>query len=419
MDVPGNYSSWIAAIVLLFCAMFFAVTETAFSASSRPKLKAMSEMGNAKAQKALGILDNFDHAISTILICTNIIHLSIASIVTLAVTRSFGLNAVAAATIITTMAVFLFGEMLPKSIAKKYAEPFALFCAGPLRFFMAICYPFSVVLSKLGTVFSNLVKGEPEISVTEDELYDIIEDMTEEGTLDSERGELISSAIQFGELTVESILTPRVDLTAVSLSDSSESVLETIRSCSHSRLPVFEKSIDNVVGILQIRKYIKAYMKDGDAVELRELCDDPFFVHASTKIDDLLPLMSRNRQNIAVVTDNYGGTLGIVTIEDILEELVGEIWDEDDIIEEPVTVISDREVSISADEHVADVIAALAYEGPADNPDIVDKMTGAWAFEHLGGIPRTGDSFLYHDLLVTVSDMDHNRITRLNVRWQA
>ena len=326
----GSRLSWIIAIVLLFCAMFCAVTETAFSASSRPRLKALSETGNRKATKALAVLDDFDRAISTILILTNIVHLSIASIVTVAVTKSIGLNAVAASTVITTMTVFFAGEMLLKSIAKKYAEPLAMFCAAPLKFFMTLLTPLSAALSGIGNLAAKLIKGEPEISVTEDELYDIIEDMTEEGKLDDEQGDLISSAIRYGRQTVGAIATGRKDIVAVDVAADPEEILETINGCGHSRLPGYEGSIDNIIGILQIRKYIKEYLKKGGRLKLKGLLEKPFFVDEGSFADDLLPSMSRNRQNIAIVTNSEHVTVGIVTIEDMLEEIVGEIEDEDD-----------------------------------------------------------------------------------------
>ena len=218
----GSRLPWIIAAVLVLCAAYCAMAETAFASASRPKLKVAAEAGNTKAQDALDIFDRFDKAITTILICTNIVHLSVASLVTVTVTKKWGLSAVSLSTIITTMVVFFAGEMLPKSIAKKYAEPAALFCAGSLKTLMAVFSPLSMLLTAIGEHVSNAVKGEPELSVTEDELYDIIEDMTEEGTLDEEQGDLISSALQFGDLTVESVLTPRVDIVAL----DAESTLE-------------------------------------------------------------------------------------------------------------------------------------------------------------------------------------------------
>ena len=411
----GSRLPWIIAAVLVLCAAYCALAETAFASASRPKLKVAAEAGNRKAQDALEITDHFDKAITTLLICTNIVHLSVASLVTVTVTKKWGLSAVSLGTIITTMVVFFAGEMLPKSIAKKFPEPAALFCAGPLNVLMTVFSPLSMLLTAIGEHVSKSVKGEPELSVTEDELYDIIEDMTEEGTLDEEQGDLISSALQFGDLTVESVLTPRVDIVALNVKSPLEEILSVIRSCNHSRLPVYEDTIDHIIGILQIRKFIKSYLHEREAMDLQALLDEPLFIHQSTSLDSVLPLMTRNRQSIAIVTDNYGGTLGLITIEDMLEELVGEIWDEDDVVEESLVSLGNNEYTVDADEHVSDTFEEIGFEDPEDNEELVDTVLGAWAYEQFGSIPHQGESFLYHNLQVTVEEMDHNRIVRLKL----
>lgn len=411
----GSRLPWIIAIVLLFCAAYFAVSETAIASASRVKIKTLADRGNAAAKRGLFLLDNFDRAISTLLICTNIVHISTASIVTVAVTRAWGLSAVSISTIVTTIVVFFAGEMLPKSISKKYSEKFLLVCAGPMCFFMKLFGPLSALLTKIGQAAAKLTRGDPQISVTEDELYDLIEDMTEEGTLDEEQGDLISSALQFGDVTVESILTPRVDLAAIDIGDSYEEILSLIKSQNHSRLPVYEGSIDNVIGILQIRKFIKAYLRLGSNVDIRPLLDEVFFVHQSTNIDELLPVMSKRKINMAVVTDNYGGTVGIVTVEDILEELVGEIWDEDDVVEENVVQLENGTYRVDAEESVSDVFEQVGFEDPEEDEELVNTLMGEWAYEQFTAIPKVGDSFLYHGLSVTVSAMQHNRILKLDV----
>ena len=412
----GSRLPWIIAIALLFFAAYFAVAETAFASVSRNKIKTAADRGDPRGKSALWVLDRFDRAISTLLIGTNIVHIAAASLVTVAVTRRWGLSAVTLSTVLTTIAVFFAGEMLPKSIAKKYSEKCAMATAESLRFFMTAFAPLSALLTWIGRTAAKLTRGEPEISVTEDELYDLIEDMTEEGTLDEEQGDLISSALQFGDVTVESILTPRVDLAAIDIGDSREEILSQIKSQNHSRLPVYEGSIDNIIGILQIRKFIKAWLREGETLDLRSLLDKPFFIHQSTNIDELLPLMSRQRMNMAVVTDNYGGTLGIVTVEDILEELVGEIWDEDDVVEEPVVELGEGVYEVDAEESVTDVFETVGFEDPEEDEELVNTRMGEWAYEQFTAIPQVGESFSYHNLSVTVSAMEHNRIRKLRVK---
>ena len=416
MDDASRLSLTIV-VLLLLCAAYFAVAETAFASVSRVKIRIRAERGEPKAVKAMQVLDNFDLAITSILICTNIVHISAASIVTLAVTRMFPdvPGAVTVSTFVMTIVVFFAGEMLPKSIAKKYSERLSLTVAGSLCFFMSVLKPLAKLLSATGNFAAKFVKADPEISVTEDEIYDIIEDMTEEGSLDEERGELISSALQFGETTVESILTSRVDLAALDIDDSPEEMLAFIRAQTHSRLPVYEGSIDNIVGILSIRKFIKAYLKQGAQLDIRSLLDKPYFIHQSANIDGLLPVMSKNRLNMAVVTDNYGGTLGIVTVEDILEELVGEIWDEDDVVEEPCVPCGDGIWDCDAEMAVPDVFELLEFDDDDEDDEFTNKLLGEWAYEQFDRIPSVGDSFRYRELSVTVSEMRHNRILRLRV----
>ena len=411
----GSRLPWIIAILLLLCAAWLAVAETAFASVSRSRIKLRADRGEERAEKAQLVLEDFDRAITTLLICTNAVHIAAAALVTVAVTRRWGLSAVSISTILTTIVVFFAGEMLPKSIAKKYSERFALSCAPMLRFLMALLAPLSKLLTAIGQGAAKLTRGDAELSVTEDELYDLIEDMTEEGTLDEEQGDLISSALQFGDVTVESILTPRVDLSAIDIGKSYEEILAQVKSQNHSRLPVFEGSIDNIIGILQIRTFIKAYLRHGAQMDVRELLDKPLFIHQSTNIDELLPLMTKARQNIAVVTDNYGGTLGIVTVEDILEELVGEIWDEDDVVEETVVELGEGVYLVDAEESVSDVFEQTDFSDPEENEELVNTLMGEWAYEQFTAIPKPGDSFDYHGLRVTVAEMEHNRIRKLRV----
>ncbi len=413
----GSRLPWILAIALLFAAAYFALAETAFASVSRSRIRTLVDRGDARAERAQAVLDDFDRAITTILIGTNIAHLSIASLVTVAVTRRWGLSAVSLSTLITTLAVFFAGEMLPKSIAKKYSETLSLAMAGSLQFFIKLFSPVSALLTRIGEAASRLTRGEPELSVTEDELYDIIEDMTEEGTLDEDQGDLISSALQFGDVTVESILTPRVDLEAIDIGRSHDEILNQIKAQNHSRLPVYEGSIDNIIGILQIRRFIKTYLRDRETLDVRALLDEPLFIHQSTNIDEVLPIMTKARMNIAVITDNYGGTLGIVTVEDILEELVGEIWDEDDVVEETVVDLGGGRYLVDAEESVSDVFETLDFKDPEENEELVNTLMGEWAYEQFAAIPKVGDSFDYHDLRVSVSEMEHNRILKLEV-WR-
>ena len=411
----GSILSVLIILALLLFADYFAVCETSFAAVSRIRLKTAMERGDRRANKAMYVCEHFDKAITTILIGTNIVHLSCASYVTVLVTRRWGLSAVTLSTFVTTIVVFFVGEMLPKSIAKKYSLRLALGTASSLVFFMHLLTPISFVLTKIGEFASRLTKGDSEVSVTEDELYDIIENMTDEGDLDSEQGDLVHSALAFGDLAAESILTARVDMETIDVDDPLEEILSQVKASRHSRIPVYQDSVDNIIGVLQIRRFMREYLQKREKTDLRSLLDEPYFVHQSAKIDELLSVMSSKKINMTIVTDSYGGTVGIVTVEDILEELVGEIWDEDDEVVEPCVDHGDGSYSFDAGVDIEDAFEFMDYEDP-DETDFDHKLLGEWAYEQFDAIPQEGDSFTYNGLRVTVEKVQQRRIMKLHIQ---
>ena len=411
----GSILSVLIILALLLFADYFAVCETSFAAVSRIRLKTAMERGDRRANKAMYVCEHFDKAITTILIGTNIVHLSCASYVTVLVTRRWGLSAVTLSTFVTTLVVFFVGEMLPKSVAKKYSLRLALGTASSLVFFMHLLTPISFVLTKIGEFASRLTKGDSEVSVTEDELYDIIENMTDEGDLDSEQGDLVHSALAFGDLTAESILTARVDMETIDVDDPLEEILSQVKASRHSRIPVYQDSVDNIIGVLQIRRFMREYLQKREKTDLRSLLDEPYFVHQSAKIDELLSVMSSKKINMTIVTDSYGGTVGIVTVEDILEELVGEIWDEDDEVVEPCVDHGDGSYSFDAGVDIEDAFEFMDYEDP-DETDFDHKLLGEWAYEQFDAIPQEGDSFTYNGLRITVEKVQQRRIMKLHIQ---
>ena len=411
----GSILSVLIILALLLFADYFAVCETSFAAVSRIRLKTAMERGDRRANKAMYVCERFDKAITTILIGTNIVHLSCASYVTVLVTRRWGLSAVTLSTFVTTLVVFFVGEMLPKSVAKKYSLRLALGTASSLVFFMHLLTPVSFVLTKIGELASRLTKGDSEVSVTEDELYDIIENMTDEGDLDSEQGDLVHSALAFGDLTAESILTARVDMETIDVDDPLEEILAQVKASRHSRIPVYQDSVDNIIGVLQIRRFMREYLQKREKTDLRSLLDEPYFVHQSAKIDELLSVMSSKKINMTIVADSYGGTVGIVTVEDILEELVGEIWDEDDEVVEPCVDHGDGSYSFDAGVDIEDAFDFMDYEDP-DETDFDHKLLGEWAYDQFDAIPKEGDSFTYNGLRVTVEKVQQRRIMKLHIQ---
>ena len=414
----GSRLSWMIIVVLFCFAAYFGVAETAFASVSTIKIRTAVERGDSRAEKAMFVLENFDRAVTTILIGTNIVHLVIASMVTVQVTRRWGLSAVTVGTLVTTIAVFFLGEMLPKSIAKRYSERLALATAGSLCFFMRLFSPISWILTRIGQAAAKLSGSEGEVSVTEDELYDIIEDMTDGGALDETQGELISSALEFGDITVDSILTSRVDLEAIDVTDSPEEIVAYLKAHRHSRYPVYEETTDHIIGTVQLRKYLREYRKNKNP-DLRALLDEPFFIHYSMPVADLIGDISEKKLSMAIVLDDFGGTRGIVTVEDVLEELVGEIWDEEDIVAESFTDMGHGRFLASADMTVGEIFERMDYEPEEENEDLEYKRASEWAFEQFGHVPRVGENFTYEGMTVSVARMRQNRIRQLGLELPA
>ena len=415
----GSKPPLLWVIFLLLGAAYCAITETALSSASRNKIKVASDHGNPRARTVLSIMDNFDKAITTLLICTNIFHIANASIVTVYVTRRWGLSAVTISTIITTIAVFFAGEMLPKSIAKKLPEKLILACAPLLSVLMKVLSPLSRLLTWIGQAATRRSKAEAHVSVTEDELHDIIDEMAEEGALDEKQSELISSALEFGDVTAEGILTPRVDIDAIDIDDEPDKILSFIKNQTHSRIPVYEGSIDNILGVLQIRKFLKGYLQTGKMPSVRETMDEVYYAHQSTEIHELLPEMSRHKLSMAVITDSYGGTVGIVTVEDILEELVGEIWDESDVVQEPIERVGEDEYLADATQTLSAVFDFIDFDDPQpDDKDEANLQLGEWVYEQFSSIPKKDDSFTYYNLVVSVDSIEHNRILKVRIKVQ-
>lgn len=411
----GSRLSWIIIVVLFFFAAYFAVAETAFASVSKIKIKAGVERGDKRAEKAMRVLDEFDKAVTTVLIGTNIVHLVIASMVTVLVQRRWGIAAVTAGTLVTTIAVFFLGEMLPKSIAKRYSERLSLMTAGSLCFFMRVFYPISFILTKIGQAAAALSGKEDEVSVTEEELYDIIEDMTDGGALNEAQSELISSALEFGDITVDSILTSRVDMEAIDVRATPEEIVQYLKDHRHSRYPVYEDTNDHIIGTLQLRKYLKTYRKN-KTPDLRALLDEPFFIHYSMSVAGLVEDISAKKLSMAIVLDDFGGTRGIVTVEDVLEELVGEIWDEEDIVVEEFISLEDGKYLASGNMTVGEIFERMDYEPETEDEELEYKRASEWVFEQLRHVPRVGETFTYEQLTVMVRRMRQNRIVQLSLR---
>lgn len=316
----GSRILWLIITLLFAFAFYFATAETAFSSVSKVRIKAAADRGSKKAAKALRVLEHFDRAVTTILIGTNITHLGIASLVTVLVMRSSP-ALVSISTLLTTIAVFFLSEMLPKSIAKRYSEPLAFCTAASLLFFMRLFSPVSRVLTAIGQGAAKKLGQEEEITVTEEELHGIIESMADDGMLDEEQSELITSALEFGDIAVKNIFTPLSHMEQLSLQMQPMEVTAFLLSHQHSRYPVYDEHKGNIVGTLQMRKYLKAARKDPQP-GLLSLIDPPLFVPSSIDVSELIRQMNRHKVSLAIVRDEKGQVCGMLTIEDALDELI-------------------------------------------------------------------------------------------------
>ena len=406
----------VAAFALsILASAYFAASETALSMSNRIRLKNLAEHGDPKAKKALYLTEEADEkALITLLILTNIAHTAAASVATVFVTRIWGSAFISACTFVTTFIMFVVGESIPKNYAATHPDSFSVANAGAILFLVKVLTPVSWLFSFISSVLSKIIRQSDEPSVNEEELHEIIDNIQEEGTFEKEKTELIQSALEFDDTTVQDVLTPRIDIVGVDDSMSPSEIIELIKTSRHSRLPVYNSSIDNITGILSIRKYIRSYLEKGDSVDLSDICEEPYFVYKTIPIDELLKNMSSRRINMAVVNDEYGGTLGIITVEDVLEELVGEIWDEDDEVRADIVPLGGNRYDVSADMAAEDAFEYMGYED-FDPGEFEHRTVGAWVLENFEYMPQKGDSFRSGPLSVTITEAAPNRIVKVMI----
>lgn len=401
---------YLVILLLIALSAFFSSVETAFSSVNRIRLKNLAASGNKRAKKALEITEDFDRTLSAILIGNNIVNIAAASLGTVVFTREFGDAGLGISTLVMTVVVITFGEILPKSYAKLNAEDVTLFSVRTLIVLRAILYPLTAVFSLLSGVFSR--KKEKGPSVTQEELKVIIDEISEEGILHKDETELVHSALEFDDIIVKEILTPRVDITAIDIEDDLETVKTKLYESRYSRLPVYECSIDNIIGVMYKSEFFIRLSMNRD-LDLRELVKKVLFVPSTIKISSLLRELQKNKIHMAIVDDEHGGTMGLVTMEDILEELVGEIWDESDEVEYPIVNLSDGVYRISGDADIVDVFETLGIEW---EEDITDALTaGGWVLEELGRIPAEGDRFTRFGFEVTVTGVREQRVVSLEM----
>lgn len=404
---------YVMLVALLGLSAFFSSTETALSSVNKIRMKNYADEGNEKAKLVLKIADQYDKAISTILIGNNVVNIASTAIATLLFTRLLGEERGAAvSTIAMTLLVLTFGEILPKSFAKANSERISMAVAGILNFLMILFTPLVAVFVKLTSLLTEKAGKEEKPSVTEQELKYIIESIKEEGVLEEQESELAQSALEFDDITVQEILTPRVDMVTLNVEDAQKHILQVVEDEGFSRIPVYRDTTDNIIGMVRVKDILLKTAHD-QPVKLEEILRPCVYVHRTMKIAQLLNELRRQKNHIAIVTDDYGGTMGMVTMEDILEELVGEIWDESDEIVNDCIQIEDNVYEVSGDCNIYDLLEKLGIDDK--NFECSSHTAGGWTMECFERIPHVGESFTQEGLQVTVTGIEDQRITKLRV----
>lgn len=413
MDV-SPYGPYLLITVLICFSAFFSSSEIAFASANKMRMKRASESGNKKAKLAYYIYERYDKALTTILIGNNLVNMASSAIATVIAINLMGESGAAIATVIMTVIILIFGEIVPKILAKDHCDVFTLTAAPFLRILMFITAPIVFIVTKLLDVMNRTWASQKKgPSVTEEDLVSIIETVEDEGIIDEERSDLLQSAIEFSEISAQEIITPRVDMLAIDIDDDLDSIIELANHSSYSRIPVYEGGIDNIIGILSLNHFFKQVVDSKD-FSLRDLLMDVCFIHKSMKLPAVLAELKRRKMHMAIVTDEYGGTLGVVTMEDVLEQLVGEIWDESDEIVVEFTDVGENIHEVDADISIYDF---LEYFDLDDRDFDSDYTTvGGWAIEMLNGFPNPGDAFTYKNLTVTVDKMQEHRIIQVLVK---
>ncbi len=416
--------AYVVILVMICLSAYFSASEIAFNSANKMRLRKTSESGSLTAKIAYNICNNFTTSLSAILIGNNLANIAISTCTTLIVMNLFRDNVALAstiATILVTVVILIFGEIVPKILAKQNADNVSRIIAIPTRILTIVLGPFVFIVLAILFVLRKIWgsdRKEDEPTVTEDELVSIIDTVEEEGVIDEEQGELLQSTLDFRDTTIEKIMTPRIDLIAIDIDDDEESINSLLSDMTQfSRLPVYEDSIDNIVGVLPLTRYHKA-MLDGEKHDIHSMLLKPCKLHKTMKLPAALAKLREAKMHMAIVIDEYGGTLGVVTMEDILEELVGDIWDDTDVIVTECIATGENTYEVIGDMSIDDFFEEIDFVKPEDFTCEYITM-GGWAIEMLDADPHVGDSFRYENIFVIVAQMDEERVIKLTVWVEA
>ena len=406
---------YIAIACLLVMSALFSSMETAFSTVNKIRLKHQAANGSKKAERALKIAENFDKALTTILVGNNIVNILSSALGTVIFTELFGAAGVAVATAVMTILVLIFGEIMPKSFAKQHAESCALAFAGLLGAIMWLLTPISAIFAQLQRAMAKLSKGEDAPNFTEDELKYIINEIEDQGVLEEQESELVKSALEFDETTIEQILVPRVKVVAVERNDDPDEIMEIFIRDRYTRLPVYDKSIDNIIGLINEKDFFALkFRSEGKPLNIEDIIQKALYVSEMKLISEVLYEMQHTKIHMAIVKDQYGGTSGIVTMEDIIEELVGEIYDETDEVVHNVVEVAEHMYDVQADLSINDMLEEL--ELPENLIETDSNTVGGWVMELFGRIPETGATETSGIFTVTILESDEQSVSKVGIK---
>lgn len=406
----ADFGIIVGIIICVMFSAFFSASETAFTTLNRIRLKTEAEAGDSRAALVLSIAENYDKMLSTILIGNNIVNIASASLATIVFTHVLGDAGVSVSTAVMTVIVLIFGEISPKNLAKEHPEAFARFSAPFLRLSITILTPINFIFSQWKKLLNKIFKKKSDNRMTQEELKTIVDEAQSEGGIDEEKGELIRSAIEFDDLTADDILTPRVDIVGIDEECPFQEISDIFLKNTYSRLPVYSDSIDNIIGIVHEKDYFSA-QKSGIS-DIKQVMKKVLYISRTVKISDLLRTLQKTKSHMAIVVDEFGGTEGLVTMEDIIEELVGDIWDEHDVVIDYFNQIDDHTYVINCSADLHDLFEEFDL---GDSDEFESASVGGWAMELLGKIPSVGDTFDFKGWHITVTKATSHHATQLTM----
>ena len=404
-------------MILIILSAFFSSCEIAYSSVNKIKLKKKVSDGNKEATKAMEIVNNYSEALSTILIGNNLVNIAVSSLATMVAVAYLGEEMGSLlATIVATIVVLIFGEILPKALANKFSLKLTLLYVKPFKICRIIFFPITFLVTKFVKLISKIwTPKNIEVSEIDEELNVITEELEEEGVIDEEDAELIISAIDFRDVTAHEIMIPRVDVFAIDIDDNQEDILKNEQIFRYSRVPVYEDTIDHVIGILNTTSLMKKIL-NGEQIDLRSMLIEPMYVHKTKHISNILTKFKATNQHLAIVADEFGGFMGILTIEDIVEELVGDIFDETDEVILDYKELGENIYEVDGDMNIYDFFELVDY----DDRDFESEYTtvGGWCTDMLEKFPEVGDTFEFANFTVTITEVEGMRVGKIKVEIQ-